>query len=63
MQDCESTGNDGLTKVFYECFWNVIKYPLMNSIKQARKKKKLSIVQRQDVIKLVEKKRTEKNVR
>ena len=38
MQDCKSPGNDELTKVFYEYFWNVIKDPLMNSIKEARKK-------------------------
>ena len=57
MQDCKSPGNDGLTKEFYEYFWNVIKDPLMNS----RKKKKFSISQRQDVIKLIEK-RTEINV-
>ena len=38
MQDCKSPGNDELTKEFYEYFWNVIKDPLMNSIKEARKK-------------------------
>ena len=41
MQDCKSPGNDGLAKEFYEYFWNVIKDPLMNSIKEARKKKKV----------------------
>ena len=61
MQDCKSPGNDGLTKEFYDYFWNVIKDPLMNSIEEARKKKKFSISQRQDVIKLIEK-RTEINV-
>ena len=45
MQDCKSPGNDGLTKEFYEYFWNVIKDPLMSSIKEARKKKKWSISQ------------------
>ena len=40
MQDCKSTRNDGLTKEFYEYFWKVIKDPLMNSIKEARKNKK-----------------------
>ena len=38
MQDYKSPGNDELTKEFYEYFWNVIKDPLMNSIKEARKK-------------------------
>ena len=56
MQDCKSPGNEGLTKEFYEYFWNVIKDPLMNSIKEARKKKRLSISQRQAVIRLIEKK-------
>ena len=56
MQHFKSPGNDGLTKEFYEYFWNVIKDPLMNSIKVARKNKKLSISQRQVVIKLIEKK-------
>ena len=40
MQDCKSTLNDGLTKEFYQYFWNVIKHPLMISFKEARKKKK-----------------------
>ena len=40
MQDCKSTRNDGLTKEFYEYFCNVIKDPLMNSIKEARENKK-----------------------
>ena len=43
MQDCKSDGNDGSTKTFYEHFWDVNKYSLMNSIKEERKKKKLSI--------------------
>ena len=60
MQDCKSPGNDGLTKEFYEYFWNVIKDPLMNSIKEARKNKKLSISQRQAVIKLIGKKDRDK---
>ena len=37
MQDCKSTGNDELTKKFYDHSWNVIKDPLMNSVKVARK--------------------------
>ena len=43
MQDCKSPGNDGLTKEFYEYFWNVIKGPLLNSTEEARKNKKLNI--------------------
>ena len=60
MQDCKSPGNDGLAKEFYEYFWNVLKDSLMNSIKEARKKKKLSISQKQAVIKLIEKKDRDK---
>ena len=56
MQGCKSSGNDGWTKELYEHFWNVTKDPLMNSIKEARKKKKWTISQRQAVIKLIGKK-------
>ena len=52
--------NHGLTKEFYEHFWDIIKDPLMNSIKETRTNKKLNISQRQAVIKLIEK-RTEMN--
>ena len=52
----ESPGNDGLTKEFYETFWNKIKHPFMNSIMEGREKKKLSTSKRQAVIKLIEKK-------
>ena len=40
--DCKSPGNDRLTKKFYGYSWNVIKYPLVNSIKEARTNKKLT---------------------
>ena len=56
MQNNKSPGNDGLAKEFYETFWNQIKNPFMNSITEAREKKKLSTSQRQAVIKLIEKK-------
>ena len=46
--------------MFYDYFWNVIKDPLINSIKEARKKKKLNISRRQAVIKLTENKNKEK---
>ena len=36
MQNNKSPGNDGLTKEFYEMFWNEIKNPFMNSIMEAR---------------------------
>ena len=60
MQDCKSPGNDGLTKESYKCFWNVIKDTLMNSIKEARKNKNLSISERQAVIELIDKKDRDK---
>ena len=65
MQDWKSPGNDRLTKEFYIYFWNVTKDPLMNSIKEARKKekvksKKLNMSQWQAVIKTIEKKDRDK---
>ena len=43
MQDCKSPGNEGLTKEPDRNVWNVIKDQLMNSIKETKEKKKLSI--------------------
>ena len=60
MQDYKSAGNDGLTKEFYEYFWNVLKDPSMNSMKEAKKEKRLGISQRQAVIKLIEEKDRDK---
>ena len=60
MQNNKSPGNDGLTKEFYETFWNEIKHPFMNSIMEVREKKKLSTSQRQAVIKLIANKERDK---
>ena len=60
MDNNKSPGNDGLSKEFYETFWNDIKIPFMNSIKAGKVKKKLSVSQRQAVIKLIEKKDKDK---
>ena len=60
MQNNKYPGNDGLTKEFCETFRNEIKYPVMNSITEAREKKKLSTSQRQAVIKVIEKKERDK---
>ena len=62
MQNNKSPGNDGLTKEFYETFWNEIKNPFMNSIMEAREKKKLSTSQSQAVIRLIEKKERDKRL-
>ena len=60
MQNNKTPGNDGLTKEFYETFWNEIKYVFLKSLKQVKEKGQLSIFQRQAVIKLVEKKDRDK---
>ena len=62
MKNKKTPCNDGLTKEFYETFWDELKTPLMKSINQAFHTKILSILQRQAVIKLIEKK-TAINVR
>ena len=57
MQNNKTPVNDGLTKEFYEAFWNEIKHVFLKSLKQAKEKGQLSISQRQAVIKLIEKKK------
>ena len=54
MQNNKTPGNSGLTKEFYKTFQNQLKTPL--SINQAFHTKILSTLQRQAVIKLIEKK-------
>ena len=60
MQNNKTPVNDGLTKEFYEAFWNEIKHVFLKSLKQAKEKGQLSISQRQAVIKLIEKKDRDK---
>ena len=55
MENDKSPGNDGLTKEFYVTFWDDIKATFICSLKQAKEGKKLSIYQRQTIIKLTEK--------
>ena len=53
----KSPGNDGLTKEFYETFWEEIKIPLCKSITKSLQNGELSTSKRQTVIKLMQKKR------
>ena len=46
MQDNKSPGNDGLTKEFYEGFWDEIKELLIASVTEAKSRSELSISQR-----------------
>ena len=58
----KSPGNDGLTKEFYETFWEEIKIPLCKSITKSLQNGELSTSQRQTVIKLIEKKDKDKKL-
>ena len=57
MPNNKSPGNDGLSKEFYETFWEELKKPFMLAVKRSYNIKQLSVSQRQAVIKLIEKKR------
>ena len=52
--------NDGLTKGFYETFWNEIKHVFLKSLKQAKEKGQLSISQLQAVFRLIDKRDRDK---
>ena len=56
----KSCGHDGLTKEFYEHFWNDLKFYFINSLKQSKIDGNLSVSQRQAVIKLIVKKDRDK---
>ena len=56
MENNKTPGNDGLSKEFYEVFWNDVKIPLLASINDAFIKEELSTSQKQAVIKLIENK-------
>ena len=52
----KSPGHDGLTKEFYEHFWDDLKFYFFNSLRQSKIDGNLSISQRRAVIKLIAKK-------
>ena len=56
MQNDKSPGNDGLTKEFYETFWDDLKEIFVNSVRESKEIGHLSTSQRQACIKLIEKK-------
>ena len=56
MPNNKSPSNNGLTKEFYEIFWEDLKTPLISSFKSAFDKGELSNFQKQAVIKLKERK-------
>ena len=62
MSNDKSPGNDGLTKEFYETFWNEIKNPLFASIQKSFEVDQLTNSQRQAIIKLIEKKDRDKRL-
>ena len=60
MNNGKRPGNDGLSKEFYEEFWEDVKFPLLATINYAFIKEQLSTSQKQVVIKLIEKKDRQK---
>ena len=51
----KSPGNDGLTKKFYQTFWQDVKDIFFNSWQESKRLKYLCVSQRQAIIKLLEK--------
>ena len=55
FENNKSPGNDGLTNEFYCTFWDDIKDTFMKSLKESKKLKYFCALQRQAIIKLIEK--------
>ena len=60
MPSGNSSGHDGLTKGFYEHFWDNLKFCFINPLKQSKSNGHLSISQRQAIIKPIAKKDRDK---
>ena len=56
MLNDKSPGNDSLIKEFFETFWSELEKPLLSCILHSFGKEDLCTSQRQDIIKLIEKK-------
>ena len=57
MQNGKSLGNDGLTKDFYETFWDGLKEIFVDSVRESKEIGHLSASQRQAIIRLILKNR------
>ena len=62
LLNAQNDGNDGLTKEFYETFWEEIKIPSYNSITKSYQNGELSISQWEAVIQVIEKKDKDKKL-
>ena len=60
MENDKSSRNNGLTKEFYETFWDELKEIFVDSVTETKEKGYLSTSQRQAIIKLIEKKDKDK---
>ena len=56
MPNNKTPGNDGLSKEFYEAFWNELQDLILKSFYHAKTYKEFSTSQRQAIIKLLGKK-------
>ena len=57
MQNDKPPSNDGLTKEFYETFWNKLDKTFIDSVSETTEKGYLSTSQGQAIIRLIGKKR------